>query len=99
MEFIEGFLAVLVPFMVVVCPARTAWVVNIYDSSQFSGSTPEPVIHLHQEPSEEDAKRWASEFIAAHMSEEDKAAWQLDTTSRQPELPWESLVCNPQFDE
>jgi hypothetical protein len=94
MEIIDGFIAVLLPFMVAICPKEDHWVVKIYDSTKATPDNREAAATLHDEPSADAAKVWASQQIAKLMSEEDKLNWGLDTDSESPALPWESLVCN-----
>ena len=94
MEIVEGFIAVLLPFMVAICPKEDHWVVKIYDGTKATPENHEVATALHFEPSAETAKTWASKQIAKLMCKEAKRSWRLDTDSEQPSLPWESLVCN-----
>jgi len=94
MEIVEGFIAVLLPFMVAICPKEDHWVVKIYDGTKATPKNHEAATTLHSEPSVETAKAWASKQIANLMTKEAKLSWGLDSDSEQPALPWESLVCN-----
>lgn len=91
---VEGFIAVLPPFMVAICPKEDRWVVKIYDGTKATPDSPERGTTVHSERSAEAAKLWAARQIAKIMSEHDKLTWGLDADSAEPPLPWESLVCN-----
>ena len=94
MEIVEGFIAVLLPFMVAVCPKEDHWVVKLYDGTRATPDNPEAATTLHTEPTAEAAKLWASRQIAKMMNEQDRLSRGLDARSDEPALPWESLVCN-----
>ena len=59
MEIVEGFIAVLLPFMFAICPKEDHWVVKIYDGTKATPESPETTTMLHSESSAEVAKAWA----------------------------------------
>ena len=56
MEIIEGFIAVVLPFIIAICPKEGRWVVKIYDSTKATPENPEAVTTIHCEASAEEGK-------------------------------------------
>ena len=47
MEIVEGFIAVLLPFMVAICPKDYHWIVKIYDGTKATSENREAATTLH----------------------------------------------------
>jgi hypothetical protein len=80
-EIIEGFIAVVIPHIVSICPCQDGWGVMVCggpDAAEAKGG----IVAKHFAKTVEEAKGWAATEIARR-------------TGTQVELPWENLVCNP----
>ena len=91
MNIADGFIAVLlpeIPHIVSICPHNDGWGVIIY-GKQPTEDDPSGIVEKHFATTAEAGKLWASRKIA------ELAGHKLSTDDPGPELPWESLVCNP----
>lgn len=88
MEIVEGFLAVVIPHIVSICPHEDGWGVIIYGDVP-TEDNPKGLVEKHFAKTAEAGKLWASRRIAELQGIE------LSADGACAELPWESLVCNP----
>jgi hypothetical protein len=86
-EIVEGFIAVVIPHIVSICPHEDGWGVIIY-GQQPTEDNPKGIVEKHFAKTVEAGKAWASRRIA------DLDGPELSSNDSPPELPWESLVCN-----
>ena len=89
MEIAEGFIAVIIPYIVSVCPHSDGWGVIVYGGPDATGKDG-GIVMKHWAGSATEAKRWATEEIGRRFQKD----FALDAL----ELVWENLVCNPPRD-
>jgi len=85
MDIVEGFIAVVIPYVVSICPHANGWGVVVYGGREADADTGIVLKHFARTISE--AKGWASGEIGRRFEGE----FAMDA----PELVWEPLVCGP----
>ena len=86
MEIIEGFIAVIIPYIVSICPQAEGWGVIVYGGPDALDKT-SGIVMRHWAMTTAEAKLWATGEIGGRF--------QKDFALDAPELVWENLVCNP----
>jgi hypothetical protein len=86
MEIVEGFVAVVIPYIVSICPHADGWGIKLFGGPE-AENTPGGVVLKHWARTYSEAKVWASDEIGRRFQKE----FGLEA----PQLKWETLVCNP----
>lgn len=82
-EIVEGFLAMVLPTPVTICPVEGGWGVLIYGDHP-TLENPTGIRERHLLPSIQEAKQWATDRLVAIHG--------LEVGER---IRWELFVCNP----
>src|SRR5579872_580085 len=90
MEIVEGFIAVVIPYIVSICPHADGWGVIVYGGPE-AHDKDGGIVMRHWARTTDEAKLWATSEIGRRF--------QKDFALDAPELVWENLVCNPWRDQ
>ncbi|MCU1336047.1 MAG: hypothetical protein JWO19_1628 [Bryobacterales bacterium] len=85
MEIVEGFIAVVIPYIVSICPHADGWGVIVYGGPE--ANEKDGIVMKHWVKTTTAAKLWAADEIYKRF--------QKEFAQDPPELVWENLVCNP----
>ena len=86
MEVVAGYVAVVIPYIVSICPHGDGWGVTVYGGTEAKDKV-DGIVMKHWEQTISESKLWASEEIGRRFQNE----FALDP----PKLSWENLVCKP----